>query len=162
MYTQTHSETMTQEKALNNDKNKQSTRFGEITYNPEKVVAFPNGLLGMPGQTSFALAEMPAEKLKNFQVLQSLIDEETSFAVLPYELSSEKLDDSDIDEVCQVLEFNKDDLQIILIASVQRKADKNILTVNMRAPLFIDVEKKQGFQIVLTNGKYLVQQPLVG
>ena len=116
----------------------------------------------MPGQTSFALAEMPAEKLKNFQVLQSLIDEETSFAVLPYELSSEKLDDSDIDEVCQVLEFNKDDLQIILIASVQRKADKNILTVNMRAPLFIDVEKKQGFQIVLTNGKYLVQQPLVG
>lgn len=136
------------------------TRFGEISYTAENVVGFPNGILGMPGQTNFAIAEMPAEKLKKFQVLQSLVDEETSFAVLPHDIMNEKIDQADLDEVCQVLEFDKSNLLVILIASIKRTAEKNVLTVNLRAPLFIDVEKKQGYQIVLNNSKYQVQHVL--
>lgn len=160
MYMQTHEQTMSTESATNSTGTKLKTRFGEISYQEEKIVAFPNGILGMPGQTSFAIAEMPIEKLKNFQVLQSLVDDETSFAILPHDFMEEKIEQNDIEEICDILEINRADALVFLIASVKKTAERTTLTVNMRAPLFVDVENKQGFQIVMTSNKYQVQHEI--
>lgn len=160
MYTQEMTQENVEKTVFKDTGNTIQTRFGEITFAAQGVVEFPNGLLGMPGQTSFAVAEMPLEKFKNFQVMQSLVDEETSFALYPHDLMKTKIDPQDVSEICQILEFNEDDLIVMLIASIQRTASKSMLTVNLRAPIFIDVEKQQGYQIVMTSNKYQVQHPL--
>lgn len=133
------------------------SRFGEVFYSEAAVLSFPNGLLGMPGQDKFFLAKMPVEKLKNFQVMQSLVEDEISFAVLPHDLLDEGLETKDIAEIKQVLEIQGDELLIMLIASVQQTSTGAKLSVNLRAPVFVNTETKEAYQIVLHNNKYQVQ-----
>ncbi len=134
-----------------------TTRFGEVEYSEPSVLDFPNGLLGMPAQEKFFLAKMPVEKLKTFQVMQSLVDEETSFAVMPHDLLDEGLAAEDIADMKAVLEIKGDELLIMLIASIQHTSSGARLSVNLRAPVFVNTETKEAYQIVLPNGKYAVQ-----
>ncbi|PIR31740.1 MAG: hypothetical protein COV36_07195 [Alphaproteobacteria bacterium CG11_big_fil_rev_8_21_14_0_20_44_7] len=134
------------------------TRFGKVTYNPEKTISFPNGVLGMPNQNKFFIAKMPNEKMNKFQVMQSLVEDDVSFAVLPLEyLGENSLEQDDIDEIKNIMEITTDDLAIVLIASVQRSPSGTRLSVNLRAPVFIDVNRQHAYQIVLANNKYKVQ-----
>ena len=142
------------------DSNSQSsfkTRFGEVTYNQAAVLDFPNGLLGMPNQDKFFIAKMPVEKLKNFQVMQSLVDDTISFAILPLDFLEEGLEADDINEIKAVMEIKGDEMLIMLIASIQHTSSGARLSVNLRAPVFINTITKEAYQIVLANNKYQVQ-----
>lgn len=133
------------------------TRFGEVAYTDNSVIAIPNGLLGMPAQDKFFIAKMPVEKLKTFQVMQSLVDDDTSFAIMPHDMLEEGLEAADIADMKAVLEIKGDELLIMLIASIQHTSSGARLSVNLRAPLFINTETKEAYQIVLPNSKYQVQ-----
>lgn len=133
------------------------TRFGEVTYTQTAVLDFPNGLLGMPEHTKFFISKMPVEKLKNFQVMQSLVEDEISFAVLPHDFLEEGLDAEDINDIKTIMEIQGDELLILLIASVQQTSSGARLSVNLRAPVFINTNTKEAYQIVLANSKYMVQ-----
>ena len=136
------------------------TRFGYITCDEANTLSFPNGILGMPNQKQFAIAAMPDNKMEKFQVLQSLNDSDVSFAVLPLASLGDAISASDLEEVRKVLEMNGESFLPMLIASVQRNADGVKLSVNLRAPVFIDTATKIGYQIVLTNSKYPIQHAL--
>ena len=133
------------------------TRFGEVSYDETKIVSFPNGILGLPGQSKFFVANFPSGKMDKFQVLQSLIDNEVSFALVALNTLGSLIDDQDLDEVRQVLEMSKEDMLVMLIVSIQKTPSGARLSVNLRAPLFIDTANKSGYQIVLANSKYPVQ-----
>jgi len=133
------------------------TRFGEVSYDETKVVSFPNGILGMPGQGKFFVASFPSEKMEKFQVLQSLVDNEVSFALVALNTLGALIDDSDLEEVRNVLEMKTEDMLVMLIVSIQKTPSGARLSVNLRAPLFIDTANKSGYQIVLANSKYPVQ-----
>ena len=140
-----------------NDQLAFKTRFGEVAYNQSAILDFPNGLLGMPNQDKFFIAKMPVEKLKNFQVMQSLVDDEISFAILSHDLLPEGLEADDIAEIKTIMEIKGDELLIMLIASVQQTSSGARLSVNLRAPVFINTDTKEAYQIVLANNKYQVQ-----
>lgn len=136
------------------------TRFGEISYDEAKSIAFPNGILGMPGQKRFVISSMPDKKMEKFQVLQSLNETDVSFAVLPLSTLGDVIDSADLEEVRLVLEMEKKDFLPMLIVSIQKSPEGAKLSVNLRAPVFIDATNKTGYQIVLTNSKYPVQHLL--
>jgi flagellar assembly factor FliW len=140
-----------------NDQLAFKTRFGEVSYTENAVLDFPNGLLGMPNQDKFFIAKMPVEKLKNFQVMQSLVEDEISFAILPHDFLDEGLEAQDIAEIKAVMEIKGDELLIMLIAGIQQTASGARLSVNLRAPVFINTNTKEAYQIVLANNKYQVQ-----
>lgn len=133
------------------------TRFGEVSYDETKVLSFPNGILGMPNQNKFFVASFPAGKMDKFQVLQSLAEEEISFALVALNTLGSLIDEQDLDEVRQVLEIASQDMLVMLIVSIQKTPSGARLSVNLRAPLFMDSAKKVGYQIVLANSKYPVQ-----
>lgn len=134
------------------------TRFGEVTYDENKTLSFPNGILGMPNQTNFFITTFPAGKMDKFQVLQSLNEQEVSFALVPLaSLPENTIEASDLEEVRKVLEMTADDMLVMLIVSIQKTPSGSRLSVNVRAPLFINAEAKTGYQIVLANSKYPVQ-----
>ena len=133
------------------------TRFGEVSYDETKVLSFPNGILGMPNQGKFFVSTFPNEKMDKFQVLQSLVDSEVSFAIIPLATLVDVIEAADLDEVSKVLEMAKEDMLVMLIVSIQKTPSGNRLSVNVRAPLFINVAAKTGYQIVLANSKYPVQ-----
>ncbi len=133
------------------------TRFGEVNFDESKVIEFPNGILGMPNQRNFFVSAFPDNKFESFQVLQSLDDTDVSFALLPHAVVPSLIDASDLDEVREFLEIKPEDMLTLLVVSIQRGMEGAKLSVNLRAPLFIDATNKVGYQIVLANSKYPVQ-----
>lgn len=135
------------------------SRFGDIKINPNKVISFPHGLLGLPSQCSFYLADFPTAR-DPFKVLQSADDEELSFIVVPSDRNIALLDKNDLKEACNLLEIDMDNLLILLIVTVHRSPEETHVSVNLRAPVFIDTETRTATQYVFQNTKYAIQHRL--
>lgn len=136
------------------------SRFGEVTVDVNKAVVFSQGLLGMPGKTRFSIASFPNEKMQQFTLLQSLDEKALSFITLPITMENPFVAIKDIQEVSRSLKIDDDSLALLLIVSVHRQPGQVRLSVNARAPLFIDVVQKTGVQHVFQNESYQVQQML--
>lgn len=137
------------------------TRFGKIAIRRDHPINFPRGLLGMPDKNHFCLLEFPVKKFAQFRLLQSLEDTALSFIVLPLEIDNPILERDDVVKGCKDLDIPERDLAMLLIVSVHRGANEVRLSVNARAPLLIDANRKEATQYVFQNNKYQVQQPLV-
>lgn len=136
------------------------TRFGEINVDTNKAVTFPRGLLGMPDKLRYALATFPSAKMAQFKLLQSLDDHNLSFITLPLDLENSIININDIRTVAADLNIKESAVALLLIVSVHRSPDQVKLSVNARAPIFIDAERKIGVQYVFQNDSYKVQHML--
>ena len=136
------------------------TRFGRITLQKDKPITFHRGLLGMADKFNFFLTDMPSAKLGRFKLLQSLDDYKLSFITLPINLSNDILMAEDMTRACGELGIETDNLVTLLIVSVHRSADKMRLSVNARAPLFIDTSMRLAAQYVFPTDRYEVQHPI--
>ena len=136
------------------------SRFGEITVALDRALLFPRGLLGMPERNRFALAGFPNPKMQQFMLLQSLDDPDLTFIALPLEMENKIVAAADIRNALRDLQIDEGSLAVLLIVSVHRGMDQVKLSVNARAPLFIDVERKIGVQYVFPQDIYKVQHML--
>lgn len=136
------------------------SRFGEIAVDPGKAVVFPQGLLGLPDKLHFALAGFPSDKMKQFMLLQSLDEIALSFITLPMPVDNPIIAAADIHEVAREMGIAESNLGLLLIVSVHRKPAEVKLSVNARAPIFIDTERRLGVQHVFQHDKYNVQHML--
>lgn len=133
------------------------SRFGPVVVNTRNRIVFSRGLLGMPEKKYFALANFPNDKMQQFKLLQSLDEYSLSFITLPIEIDNPIIEKDDILMACQGLNIALSDLALLLVVSVYRTPEHTKITVNARAPIFLDAEKKWGVQHVFPNSKYLVQ-----
>lgn len=137
------------------------SRFGDITVDNEKAIAFPRGLLGMPDMFRFALVNFPSEKMQQFMLLQSLDDKSLSFITLPLDLNNNTIIKADdVRVACREMQIAENNLALLLIVSVHRGVDQVKLSVNARAPLIVDVDRKVGAQYVFQQDQYKVQHML--
>ena len=137
-----------------------ATRFGEVMIDTDKKLLFPRGLLGMPDKFNFALAKFPSPKMQQFTLLQSLDDKALSFITLALGMENPIIAESDIRAICNDLHIDEQALVFLLIVSVHRSPDQLRLSVNARAPLLIDGERKTGVQYVFQKEAYKVQHML--
>lgn len=136
------------------------SRFGDITVDTSKSVLFPRGLLGMPDKFHFVLANFPNPKMEQFMLLQSLDDKALSFITLPLNLQNAIIAENDIRNACRDLQIDEAQLVLLLIVSVHRGLDQTRLSVNSRAPLLIDADRRTGAQYVFQHDTYSVQHML--
>lgn len=134
-----------------------TTRFGEVTVQTNNAILFPGGLLGMPDKYHFTLAEFPNKKFSQFMLLQSLDDHALSFITLPAEMKNSIVAAEDIAAACRDLEIEPRNLALLFIVSVQRTPERVTLSVNARAPIFIDSARRAAMQYVFPNDKYQVR-----
>lgn len=138
-----------------------ASRFGEITVDPASAISFTRGLLGMPDRQRFVLTNFPSEKLRDFMLLQSLEDAALSFICLPILAGGNPfIEREDIAEIGRALHIADSDLAMLLIVSVHRQPDQVKLSVNVRAPLVIDAQRRLGVQHVFQHDRYKVQHML--
>jgi flagellar assembly factor FliW len=136
------------------------TRFGDIAVDAGKRLSFPYGMLGMPERMHFVLTNFPAEKMAQFKLLQSLEDDSLSFITLPLELENPIIARKDLQNACLDLQIDEASLAVLLVVSVHRTPDQVKLSVNARAPLLVDVERRLGVQHVFQSDAYKVQHML--
>jgi flagellar assembly factor FliW len=141
-----------------------ATRFGEITVDPAHAIEMPRGLLGFADHRQYVLAPLPDPRFAQFKLLQSLSDPEVSFLVLPIDPATGVLEAVDCDAACSALTIPAEDVVILVIVTIRRIAAEARVSVNLRAPIFVDVGRRRGWQFVMPNGRYPIRQelPLIG
>lgn len=137
------------------------TRFGVIEFDQNSMLQFPKGLPGFKDYREFGLAKLPGVgEDSNLVLLQSIDPNDISFIVCSYEPSAGLIDPHDIAEACEHLGVRTEDCAIALIANFHRKDDSVQISVNLRAPLFIDGANQRAWQHILSNDKYNVRHML--
>jgi len=122
-----------------------TSRFGELEVEQDKVVDFPEGLIGLPDTKKFILIDHKDTQLK---WLQAIEDPEIAFIVVsPDEISEDY--NVDIDKkVKNYLHLdNNDDLAVL----VTMRVDGDDVIANFQGPLLINASSRKGVQVVLEN-----------
>ncbi len=134
----------------------ETTRFGRIPFLSEKVLTFPEGLLGFPKHSRFYLLE--TEEPSIFYWLQSVDDPALAFVVM----DPEELVPGYRDRIRSLIAdptFKDQEVNSMVIVTVPSK-DAGGMTVNLQGPLVVRETDRLGKQVVLFDEENWLHYPL--
>jgi flagellar assembly factor FliW len=137
-----------------------SKLFGKIEYTDENIINFEEGLIGISDKQHFILVEK--DDFKPFSYLQSV--DEGSFVLVvinPLMVESDYKFDIYRDDLYSVGLTNNDPESFSLMAIVILAPKLENITVNLKAPVLINIHTKQAKQVILQNDDYGVEEPLL-
>ncbi len=135
----------------------QTVRFGELAYRDEDVVQLPEGLVGMPDLRNWLVLEMGDDlPMKWFQ---SLDRGDFGFPISQPAFFADTYDISIPSASEPILKGKEGEwLAIFIITTVYPGGTR--ITGNLLAPLVINVDTRQGLQLVLSDPDLSVQQEM--
>ncbi|MBI5746590.1 MAG: flagellar assembly protein FliW [Nitrospirae bacterium] len=135
-----------------------TTRFGEIEVQKDKLIEFPNGILGFPEQKRYVLLENNSDL--PFGWLQAVDDKDMAFVVMDplpfkpdYRSSIRKKEIADIDI------RDESELCVLVILTIPNR-DSQGITANLQGPLVINLASRKGKQVVLPDSGYTCKYPI--
>jgi len=138
----------------------ETTRFGTIDIEKDRLIYMPKGMLGFPEKRRFFILQHKEDS--PFFWYQSADDAALAFVItspfffMPdYEVDAEKtlVDMSWDDE-------DKDNLELYVIVNISRGSPKQI-TANLIGPLLINTAVRQAVQMVISDSAYSHRFPLI-
>ena len=134
----------------------ETTRFGRLSVEDDRIITFPNGLLGFPDHTQFALIQTGEENY--FFWLQSVNEPNLAFVVTDPTIFFKEYQVPVREETWQDLQLaDENALQCFVICN--KVGDW--LTGNLLGPIVVNAQNRLGQQIVLTEKKWTTRQPLM-
>jgi len=134
----------------------QTSRFGLVSVEDERIITFAQGLLGFPEHAQFALLQTGSDNY--FFWLQSVNDPNLAFVITDPTIFFR-------DYEIQLREDTQADLALEDPAAAQTFVICNKvgewLTGNLLGPLVVNVNNRSGVQVVLTDKKWTTRQPLL-
>jgi flagellar assembly factor FliW len=132
-------------------------RFGEMTYNETDVIAFPWGLPGFPTSRRWLLLSL--ETQPGFVWLQSLDEVKIALPTIDPCLVFEDYDPKLPAYAFVALEV-KDaaDFTTLCVVVVTENAEE--MTVNLMAPIIVNLRTRRARQVLLDNPSYSVREPI--
>jgi flagellar assembly factor FliW len=134
----------------------QTSRFGTLDVEDDRVMTFPNGLLGFPNRSRFALVQTGSENY--FFWLQSVEDPNLAFVITDPNIFFKDYDVPVREESQQELRIG--DASTVQIFVICNKVGE-WLTGNLLGPLIVNSENRLAQQVVLTDKKWTTRQPLL-
>jgi len=134
--------------------------FGEVTIDNNKIIHFENGIVGFPELTDFALI-YNEEQGNNAGIrwMQSIQEPAFAMPVMDPLLIKEDYNPVVDDEVLKPIgKFEIEELLILVTVTVPR--DLKLMSVNLKAPLVINVTERKACQIILDSDEYKVKYPI--
>ncbi len=133
-----------------------TTRFGVIDIAEDRVITFPQGILGFPGLTRYCLLQ-PGDDACFFW-LQSVEDENLAFVVTDPAFFEKDYSVPIRQEQMESLTLDRlEDAQVFIIVN---KIDDQ-LTGNFQGPLIINTVNKTAEQMVLAEKRWTTRQTLM-
>ena len=133
-----------------------TTRFGIIEIEQERVISFPQGLLGFPEHTRFCLLE-PGEDACFFW-LQSVDDASLAFVVTDPALFVPGYRVPLRPEQASAVQL-KDQTDAQILCIVNKIAGQ--LTANLQGPLVVNTLDRVGQQLILADRRWTTHHPLL-
>jgi flagellar assembly factor FliW len=134
----------------------ETTRFGRLSVDDDRVITFPRGLLGFPDYARFALIQTGEENY--FFWLQSTDEPSLAFVVTDPSIFFKDYEVPMREETQQDLQLTDAGLaQLFVICN--KVGDW--LTGNLLGPILVNAGNRLGTQVVLTEKKWTTRQPLM-
>ena len=127
-------------------------------YRDEDVILFEEGLIGFPSAKRFVLIE--SESLSPFRIFQCVDNPRVGFLVLDPRTIVKSYYRSIPSDAWRSLEVTEKADRLSLVVSIIGKVPQES-TANLQAPLLINYRKMLGKQLILSNSRYSVTQPLI-
>ncbi len=123
--------------------------FGEVTIDDEKMINFPNGIVGFPELTDFALIH-DAEKGNQGGIrwLQSVQEPNFAMPVVDPLVIRTDYNPSVDDELLKVI---GDGDELLVLVTITVPSDLKKMSINLKAPLVVNVETKKAVQVILED-----------
>ncbi|MGE4354055.1 MAG: flagellar assembly protein FliW [Oscillospiraceae bacterium] len=135
----------------------QTAHFGEVVIDDSRILYFKNGLPGLEDNKRFIL--LSNEESRPVSWLQSLESRAVSLPVIdPFKLCPDYSFDIPQEEITTLKIADVKDVFVLSILVIPRKA--SLMTVNLAAPIIINVRNNKGCQIILDDRKYRVRMPI--
>lgn len=137
----------------------QTSRFGEVQVDPQRVITMPQGMVGFPRATRYVLLQHRADSPLHW--LQSLDQPDLAFVVVnplmfdhQYQLVLGRTET----ELLKV----KDPAQVqawVVVTIPQGHPEK--MTANMKAPVVVNLANRYAAQVILDKPGLELRKPLV-
>lgn len=126
--------------------NIETLRFGRVTINPDSILSFDEGLLGFEELKRYTI--ILSDATEPIQWLQSVDDPTISLPIVnPFLIKPDYELDVDDAELHSIGMPTVED--ILVVNAIVLPEDLQKSTVNLSAPILINVRTKQGRQIVM-------------
>lgn len=139
---------------------KLSTRvFGEVEISEDKILTFPNGIIGFPDMTRFTLMHDSEKDDSSIHWLQSV--DEPSFAMPVIDPLYVKEDYNPLiedDVLTELQPLNEDNTLVLVTLTVPRDLKK--MTVNLKGPIIVNTESRKASQIIVEDDDCSVKFPI--
>lgn len=134
----------------------QTTRFGQIEVDEQRVITFPKGILGFPDFQTYVLIE-PGDDTYFFW-LQSTQTPDLAFVVTDPSLFVANYQvPIKPDQMEEMALAGIEEAQVFVIVNKRG----NLLTGNLQGPLVINVSQRTGQQLVLSDRRFTTRVPLI-
>jgi flagellar assembly factor FliW len=132
-------------------------RFGSCTFSETDIIRFPWGLPGFPNLRRWLALNV--DEQNSFVWLQSLDDVNVALPTLDPYFVFEEYDPKLPPYAVAALEIESPiDFTILCVVVVTENAQE--MTMNLFAPLVINLRTRTGRQVVLENSGFSVRQPI--
>jgi len=131
--------------------------FGEIEFSEEDIIHFKQGLPGFREETQF-LYLTPSDS--KFSCLQSVKTREVAFITIsPFIVCSDYDFELDDDLAAELGLSTPEEAMVLAIVTVPPGEPKKA-TVNLQAPVVLNLHKKTGCQVIINDLRYPLRLPL--
>ncbi|MEQ6854579.1 flagellar assembly protein FliW [Lysinibacillus capsici] len=126
----------------------QTKLLGEVVIDEKEILTFERGLPGFPTEKRFVL--LPIDSELPIAILQSINDASIGFVIAyPYTFKTDYAFDISEEDIADLQIESEED--VVTYAIVTLKDSLNKSTLNLLAPIIINIKKKLGKQIVLND-----------
>lgn len=129
----------------------ETSRFGSLTVDPERVIHFPLGLLGFETRARFVLLD--SDEIAPMRWLQSVDDPALAFPVVDPTLFFAEYALTLREDDFEVLRLEEGDEPAVLCL-VTIPGNPREMTINLLGPLVLNADKRLGRQVVLHDSSY--------
>ncbi len=131
--------------------------FGEVDIEEEKILDFPNGIIGFPELRKFAIIyDLKKGYESGVSWLQSMEEPLLAFPVVEPLSIMPQYNPMIEDELLKPLNSPSDD-ELLVFLTLTVPTDLTKMTANMKAPFIINMSVRKGAQIIVDNQDYPVK-----
>ncbi len=133
-----------------------NTRFGEIEYDPNNTIHFPEGLIGFEGLRDFIV--MPNKKEGPLFWIQSI--EDPDIALVLTDPTNFFIDYNITPETAELQKLHATADQEFFVLCVVTVPPSKKITLNLAAPIFFNPDTNRAVQVILENSPFDTRTPL--
>ncbi|MDQ0149891.1 flagellar assembly protein FliW [Eubacterium multiforme] len=120
-------------------------------------VVFEKGIPGFENINEFEIKDL--ENNNKFKIVESLGNEVSFATVNPFEIYNEYEIDLNDETIKELQIENPKDVLLLTIITLGKTLESS--TINLKAPLVINIKNKLGRQFIIQGDKYNTKHPLV-